>query len=69
MVSISDNGSGIPDIKKAMNPYYTTKLKGTGLGLPIVNKIISEHSGDLSIINNKNKEGLTIIIKLPKNYE
>ena len=69
VVSISDNGSGIPDIKKAMNPYYTTKLKGTGLGLPIVNKIISEHSGDLSIINNKNKEGLTIIIKLPKNYE
>ena len=69
VVSISDNGSGIPDIKKAMNPYYTTKLKGTGLGLPIVNKIISEHSGDLSIINNKNKDGLTIIIKLPKNYE
>ena len=69
VVSISDNGSGIPDIKKAMKPYYTTKLKGTGLGLPIVNKIISEHSGDLSIINNKNKEGLTIIIKLPKNYE
>ena len=49
-----------------MNPYYTTKLKGTGLGLPIVNKIINEHSGDISIINNKNKEGLTIIIKLPK---
>ena len=56
MVSITDNGSGIPDIKKAMTPYYTTKLKGTGLGLPIVNKIINEHSGDLSIINNKNKD-------------
>ena len=68
VVSLSDNGSGISDIKKAMNPYYTTKLKGTGLGLPIVNKIINEHSGDLSIINKK-KEGLTIIIKLPKNYE
>ena len=69
VVRISDNGSGISDIKKAMNPYYTTKLKGTGLGLPIVNKIINEHSGDLSIINNKNKDGLTITIKLPKNYE
>ena len=69
VVRISDNGSGISDIKKAMNPYYTTKLKGTGLGLPIVNKIINEHSGDLSIINNKSKDGLTITIKLPKNYE
>ena len=69
VVRISDNGSGISDIKKAMNPYYTTKLKGTGLGLPIVNKIINEHSGDLSIINNKNKDGLTITIKLPRNYE
>ena len=69
VIRISDNGPGISDIKKAMNPYYTTKLKGTGLGLPIVNKIINEHSGDLSIINNKNKDGLTITIKLPKNYE
>ena len=69
VVRISDNGSGISDIKKAMNPYYTTKLKGTGLGLPIVNKIINEHSGDLSIMNNDNKDGLTITIKLSKNYE
>ena len=69
VVRISDNGPGISDIKKAMNPYYTTKLKGTGLGLPIVNKIINEHSGDLSIMNNDNKDGLTITIKLSKNYE
>ena len=69
VVRISDNGPGISDIRKAMNPYYTTKLKGTGLGLPIVNKIINEHSGDISIINNNNKDGLTITIKLPKNYE
>ena len=69
VVRVSDNGPGISDIRKAMNPYYTTKLKGTGLGLPIVNKIINEHSGDLSIINNGNKDGLTITIKLSKNYE
>ena len=69
VVRVSDNGPGISDIRKAMNPYYTTKLKGTGLGLPIVNKIINEHSGDISIINNNNKDGLTITIKLPKNYE
>ena len=32
---------------------FTTKIKGTGLGLPIVNKIINEHSGEVLIQNNK----------------
>ena len=42
---LKDNGPGITDAKKAMTPYFTTKKKGTGLGLPIVTKIINEHSG------------------------
>ena len=48
MVKLTDNGTGISDTKKVMTPYFTTKTKGTGLGLPIVNKIINEHSGDFS---------------------
>tara|TARA_B100000963_G_C22627725_1_gene673268 strand:+ start:1712 stop:3487 length:1776 start_codon:yes stop_codon:yes gene_type:complete len=67
VVSVEDNGIGVLDIKKAMNPYYTTKAKGTGLGLPIVNKIINEHNGEL-IINNNSKEGLTVKVLIPK-YE
>ena len=35
-----------------MTPYFTTKKQGTGLGLPIVNKIINEHGGELKIENN-----------------
>ena len=62
MIFIIDNGEGISDKKKAMTPYFTTKKSGTGLGLPIVNKIINEHSGEI-IINNK--EGTTIEIWLP----
>ena len=46
MIRLRDNGTGISDIKKVMKPYFTTKTKGTGLGLPIVNKIINEHSGE-----------------------
>ena len=42
-----------------MTPYFTTKAKGTGLGLPIVSKIINEHSGDFSIKNIKKGEELT----------
>ena len=50
-----------------MTPYFTTKKTGTGLGLPIVTKIVNEHSGNLSIKNNQNKIGTTVKITLPKN--
>ena len=63
---IIDNGPGITDAKKAMTPYFTTKKAGTGLGLPIVTKIINEHSGSFSIKNKKNSNGVIIKISLPK---
>ena len=59
---IKDNGEGISDTKKVMKPYFTTKKKGTGLGLPIVNKIINEHAGELVI---KKDNGTKIEIWLP----
>jgi len=61
-----DNGPGIIDAKKAMTPYFTTKKTGTGLGLPIVNKIINEHAGNFSIENNKIRGGTIISISFPK---
>jgi two-component system, NtrC family, nitrogen regulation sensor histidine kinase NtrY len=61
-----DNGPGITDTKKAMTPYFTTKKTGTGLGLPIVSKIINEHSGNFSIRNNKNGIGSVVKILFPK---
>ena len=45
-----------------MTPYFTTKKKGTGLGLPIVSKIINEHSGNFSI--KKKKDGIGTIVNL-----
>ena len=63
---LSDNGPGITDAKKAMTPYFTTKKTGTGLGLPIVTKIINEHSGNFSIQNKKEGNGTIINILLPK---
>ena len=63
---MTDNGSGITDAKKAMTPYFTTKKTGTGLGLPIVTKIINEHLGNFSIKNKVDKKGVKVTISLPK---
>ena len=66
LIIITDNGTGISDTDKAMKPYFTTKKKGTGLGLPIVSKIISEHSAELMIKNKGRNSGLEIKISFPK---
>ena len=69
ILNISDNGIGFPNInaKDLIKPYYTTKQKGSGLGLSIVNKIINDHNGSLKFINQK--EGAKIQIILPKNND
>ena len=65
-ISIQDNGSGIPPerMKHLGEPFYSTKEKGTGLGLMICQKIIKEHHGSLSIQSNVS-EGTTVTILLP----
>ena len=66
VIRITDNGTGITDAKKAMTPYFTTKKTGTGLGLPIVTKVINEHSGNFTIKNKKDTTGAEVKIVLPK---
>ena len=49
-ITISDNGIGLPaDRARLFEPYVTTRDEGTGLGLPIVKKIIEEHGGTLTL--------------------
>jgi len=64
--TISDNGGGFPEQVRArvFEPYVTTKPKGTGLGLPIVKKIIEEHRGTIQI-ENMRPYGARISIILP----
>jgi len=52
IITICDNGIGLPvDRVKLFEPYVTTRDKGTGLGLPIVKKIIEEHGGTLELVD------------------
>ncbi len=49
-VQIEDNGIGLPEDRgRLFEPYVTTRAEGTGLGLPIVRKIIEEHGGTLGL--------------------
>jgi nitrogen fixation/metabolism regulation signal transduction histidine kinase len=66
-ILIRDSGPGIPEdiMEHIFEPYVTTKTKGTGLGLAIVKKIIEEHNGVVWLENNKNKPGVSAIIRLP----
>lgn len=58
-ISVRDNGEGIPeDIRgQIFDPYFTTKGSGTGLGLPMVHKIITAHGGQVEVYSRIKGEG------------
>lgn len=66
-IAIEDTGSGImpENMIKIFNPFFTTKEKGSGLGLSIVRKIIEGHNGSIGI-ENREDAGTRVTIKLPK---
>ena len=65
-IIVEDNGTGFTnsDLKIFSKPYFTTKKKGSGLGLSIVEKILNDHNGFIEFIPQK--EGAKIKILLPK---
>lgn len=66
MIKFTDTGGGISpeNLSHVFEPYFTTKSRGTGLGLLIVRRIVREHGGELSIESSEGK-GLTVTIRLP----
>jgi signal transduction histidine kinase len=69
ILEIEDSGKGIAkeNLKKIFNPFFTTKDQGTGLGLPIVKKIIEGHNGTIGI-KSKTDSGTTVTIRLPRKH-
>jgi signal transduction histidine kinase len=64
VISVTDTGPGIPEkyISKIFEPLFTTKQRGTGLGLASCRTIIKSHGGEIWVKNNPT----TFTIKLPK---
>ena len=67
-IEVSDCGCGIPveQKEKIFTPFFSTKKEGTGLGLPIVKKIIESHNGRLEFFDNP-EGGVTFRVLLPIN--
>jgi signal transduction histidine kinase len=65
-LSVKDTGKGIPELEKSQifTPYFTTKISGTGLGLPIVERIVQDHGGTIWF-NSAEAVGTTFFIDLP----
>jgi len=65
-IAVTDQGSGIPeaDWEKLFSPFFSTKERGTGLGLTFARKIVELHGGTLTAHNNLNG-GATFLIELP----
>ena len=65
-IAFQDTGNGIPaqDMGRIFEPYHTTKTKGTGLGLMIVQRIVQEHGGQIEV-SSKPHSGTCFRIRLP----
>ncbi len=66
VVEIKDTGPGIPAdaMHNIFNPYYTTKVRGTGLGLPITHRIVKAHRGRIEV-RNQDSGGAVFAVFLP----
>lgn len=66
-IEVADDGPGIPkdDLSQVLEPLFSTKPFGTGLGLPIVQRIMDEHDGGLAI-ESEEGGGVRVVLWLPR---
>lgn len=64
---VEDRGCGMPEdvARRAFEPFYTTKARGTGLGLPICRKIVEAHGGTIAVRSTPG-EGTEVTVELPE---
>ncbi len=71
VIEITDTGRGMSEIELArlFTPFYTTKERGTGLGLIAVKRIISAHGGHCTVVKSAVGQGSTFAIRLPMKFQ
>jgi len=67
VITVDDSGTGVPAdaLPHVFEPFFTTKASGSGLGLPIVHAIVTQHGGDIRIANVAGA-GARVTIRLPR---
>ena len=67
VIQLQDRGKGIAKelIDKVFQPFFTTKVKGTGLGLAVSKRLVEENGGTIKVENNLSGNGVTFTITLP----
>jgi two-component system nitrogen regulation sensor histidine kinase NtrY len=69
-IEVADTGSGLTpeECERIFTPYYTSKQHGIGLGLAIVQSVVSDHGGTISVKSEPGR-GTTFVIELPRNTD
>jgi two-component system, NtrC family, nitrogen regulation sensor histidine kinase NtrY len=67
-IFVTDNGKGFPkeNRHRLLEPYMTTRAEGTGLGLPIVAKILEDHGGGIELLDAPSGRGACVRLYFPK---
>jgi len=67
IIDVEDNGKGFPRENRArlLEPYMTTRKEGTGLGLPIVQKIFEDHGGGIELLDAASGQGALVRLHFP----
>ena len=70
-IDVIDNGKGFPaeNRQRLLEPYMTTRAEGTGLGLPIVAKILEDHGGGIELLDAPEGPGAWVRLHFPDRGE
>lgn len=64
-INVEDTGMGIANTDNLFVPFYTTKPKGSGIGLALAQQIVRAHGGDIHLVNREDAQGARATVRLP----